>query len=575
MEGILTDNDRDAPSPVGKLRFCGKSGNMGSYVKSAVSRIVLIVGLVVAGTSLCPATGNPGRSSPVVRSQCPGNPVQVHPGDNLQTLVTACPSGTSFNLMAGVHHDSVTSIPSNDVFNGVPGAIENGANTLTGWSQVTINSVVYWTTAGGTPILTHRNSSYCQSGYAGCYYPQDLYLDSVTQIHVTSLTDVTPGKWYYDYAGGDGGVVNNIYLANTENPKSHTVELGVLIYAFQSDNAKNITIQGLTLEKYAGQIDQGTIHVNHLGCGGCTASGWVIQNNEIRLSRMAGVGIGSGTSNIQILNNSIHDMGQYGIEGGGNVIGTRCFSSGSNCTVTPATNITVTGNKVYNNNTDKVDRGYGAGGQKFGATNNSVVSYNTVYDNGGGGLWSDDYCFNITYDHNVVYDNVGQGIRLEISDQQAVTNNVVYGNGTGGSNAQIVSANSSHLTASGNVVTVPNKQGAKGLDIEYDNRRQCNGPGTCTVPVGMYLHKNCIILSSTGTTSGSSALDNSSPSTFSLWSGNVHFDANSYIPPSSSPSSNNSWQWGQLGTGTYTSFARWRSLGQDQHAAEVTQNCRN
>jgi hypothetical protein len=90
----------------------------------------------------------------------------------------------------------------------------------------------------------------------------------------------------------------------------------------------------------------------------------------------------------------------------------------------------------------------------------------------------------------------------------------------------------------------------------------------------MNLHNNCIILSSTDSTSGSSALDNSSPSTFSLWSGNVHFDANSYIPPSSS-SSNNNWQWGQLGTGTYTSFAHWRSLGQEQHKADATQNCHN
>jgi hypothetical protein len=153
----------------------------------------------------------------VVRGQ-----VTVAPTDNLQNLVNANPAGTTFTLLPGVHHDSVTSIKNGDTFTGQPGAIENGAKVLAGWSQVAINSVTYWTTAGGTPISTGYNGSNCAPGFPGCFYPQDLYLDNVTYTHVTSLASVAPSAWYYDYAGGDGGVVNNVYLASSENPNSHT-----------------------------------------------------------------------------------------------------------------------------------------------------------------------------------------------------------------------------------------------------------------------------------------------------------------------------------------------------------------
>src|SRR5215472_6384160 len=80
--------------------------------------------------------------------------VTVAPGDSLQNLVKANPPGTVFTLQPGVHHDSVTSLKNGDTFNGKPGAIENGAKVLTGWRQVTINSVTYWTAAGGTPVST-------------------------------------------------------------------------------------------------------------------------------------------------------------------------------------------------------------------------------------------------------------------------------------------------------------------------------------------------------------------------------------------------------------------------------------
>ena len=77
----------------------------------------------------------------------------VSPTDSLQSLVNAKPAGTTFILLPGVHHDSVTSLKNGDSFTGQPGAVENGATVLTGWTQVTIGGTQYWTTAGGTPLI--------------------------------------------------------------------------------------------------------------------------------------------------------------------------------------------------------------------------------------------------------------------------------------------------------------------------------------------------------------------------------------------------------------------------------------
>jgi parallel beta-helix repeat protein len=451
--------------------------------------------------------------------------VMVAPNDNLQGLVKAHPAGTTFVLKPGVHHDSVSSLKDGDTFTGQAGAIENGAKVLAGWSQVTINSVTYWTTAGGTPVSTGYKATNCQQGFPGCFYPQDLYLDNVTYTHVTSLSDVAADKWYYDYSGGDGGAVNNIYLASSENPNSHTVELGVTKKLFESANAQNITIQGLIVEKYAGDIDHGPISASWIGCNGCTASGWIIQNNEVRLCRMVGIKTGNGSTNIQILNNTVHHNGQFGIGGGS------------------STRLTLKGNRIYSNNTDHVNSGYGAGGFKAGKTTGAVVSYNEVHDDDGHGLWSDTDSQNITFDHNTVYNETGPGIHIEISNQQIVTNNTCYGNGS--SQIQVVS--SSNVSVQHNTVTATAT--APGIDVFYSSSRDAEHPDF-TFPAGLLIAHNTITIAS-----GQKAvrvIDNGG--TASRWALPNMLNLNTYCVPSL-PWTEKSWAWG----GGAMNWTAWQS----------------
>jgi parallel beta-helix repeat protein len=533
--------------------------------------------------------------------------VTVAPTDNLQNLVNANPAGTTFTLLPGIHHDSVTSLKNGDTFTGQPGAIENGAKLLTGWSQVTINSVTYWTTGGGTPLSTGYTNVNCASGFPGCYLPQDLYLDSLTYTHVTNLSGVSLGKWYYEYqgitaatittggsgyvvgdtltvsggtggkvqvtsvslgsvtgistiavgsayptssttetttggtgtgctvtvTGGSGGVTNNIYLANSENPNSHTVELGTLVYFFHSTSAQNITIRGLTIEKYAGDIDHAVVSPCHIGATWCTVSGWVIQNNEIRLSRMSGITSADYAGNIQILNNVIHHNGQFGIAGGA------------------ASNVTISGNQIYANNTDNIKQGYGAGGIKLGGTVSGIlVQSNIVHDDNGHGLWSDVDSQNVTFDHNTIYNENSIGIHVEVSNHQTVTNNTVYGNG----GAQIQVDSSSNVLLQYNTITVTTPSGSA-IYVTYNSSRDSEHPDF-TFPTVVSIVNNTISIGSSGQWA-TQVTDVSG--TAGKWEVPGMFNLNTYCVPSL-PWTAKSWVWG-VGNPALN-WTTWQSNGQ-------------
>src|SRR5579872_5446810 len=130
--------------------------------------------------------------------------VTLSPGANIQSAVNSNPAGTTFVLQAGVYHwQGVTSPKNGDSFIGQAGAIMDGAEVLTGWTQVSINGVLYWTTAGGTPKPTPSCgatplSACCDPGYPGCAYVQNLYVNDVEYQHVTSLANIVAGmSWYY------------------------------------------------------------------------------------------------------------------------------------------------------------------------------------------------------------------------------------------------------------------------------------------------------------------------------------------------------------------------------------------
>jgi len=509
-----------------RIRGCAAYTRRCSYIFGAI-----LVGLVSSSAAL---------------SQCRGNPVTVDAADDLQQLVSACPPGTTFNLAAGVHHDSITSPKSNDTFNGASGAIENGARVLTAWKQVTINSRTYWTVPGGTPIRSDpQNAMHCQRDYPGCWLPQDLYFDNADYVHVTSLDRVDAGRWYFDYDGNDGGVTNNVYVA--DDPSGHTVELGVRSYAFYSETASHVTIQNLIIEKYAQNLQDGAVESR--------APGWMIQENEIRLSHGSGVALRPPNGgDTQILNNSLHDNGQYG------------FNIGR------VHNVTISGNKVFHNNIDHVNTDFGSGCCKV-AGYEVTVSGNTIYDNLGMGLWSDAFANGVTYSNNQVYGNTGEGIRIEVSDHQTVANNNVYDNGFGNPDEQnrrgpqIHAASSSHVSITGNIVTASANSGG-GIYVDYNARREGCGNG-CKVPMEMSVTGNRITILSPNIPAIQYA-DYSN--TFNQWGNDGVFDQNTYCVPNENWKAP-TWRWGNGNPPQPINFKGWQSRRQDEHAVVSAGSC--
>lgn len=311
----------------------------------------------------------------------------IYPGDNIQLAVDTSPLGTTFYIKAGVHRLQQVTPKGDDRFIGEPGAVLSGARVLTAFSR----EGGYWVATGQTQ--EGQVAGVCIVGRPRCSFPEDLFLDDLPLIHVQSLAEVGPGKWFFDYP------TDKIYFA--DDPTGRKVETSVATHAFFGP-IRDVTIRGLVIEKYATPAQNGAID-------GSTGASWIVRDNEIRLNH--GAGIRTGTS-MQAASNHIHHQGQLGIGGGG-------------------TNVVVENNELAYNNTAGFSSSWEAGGTKFSHTTGLVVRGNRSHHNGGPGFWTDVNNINTLYDNNTVADNAYAGIFHEISYAAVIRDNVVVRNGWG------------------------------------------------------------------------------------------------------------------------------------------------
>jgi parallel beta-helix repeat protein len=297
----------------------------------------------------------------------------------------------------------------------------------------------------------------CSDDYSGCAYSEDLFLDGTMLWHVTSRSEVGLGTWYIDY---DDGLV---YIA--DNPEGREVELSVLDSAFSGD-ARDVTIRGLTVEKYANAAQTGAIHAKDDESLG---EGWLLEGNEIRLNHGGGIRLGPG---MQVLNNFVHHNGQIGISGG------------------EGDGIVIEGNEISFNNTAGFSWGWEAGGTKFVRTQNLVVRANHVHHNKGPGLWTDISNIHTLYEDNLVEANENMGIFHEISYDAVIRNNTVRDNGLVDHEwllgAGILVAASRNVEVYGNTVT-GNGDGIAA--IQQDRGDGDYGP---LQVINLYVHDNTI-----------------------------------------------------------------------------------
>ena len=351
----------------------------------------------------------------------PAGATTVSTAQSLSTLVSSAKPGTAFVLGTGVHRFESVVPKDGDSFYGQPGAVLSGARVLSFTKDGT-----RWVATGQTQ--QGRAAGECRSDSPACQLPEDLFIDNVMLTRVTSLDRLTTGTWFFDHAAG------RVMLA--DDPTGKTVETSVTPTAF-TGGARNVSIRGLTIEKYATPGQVGTIN-------GDSGIGWVVEGNEIRFNHGTGVIL---SDNGRIADNYIHHNGQQGVGGHG-------------------ANLLVEHNEIALNNTAGFDEFWSAGGGKFAFAVGLTLRANFVHDNAGYGLWADIDCKDVTFEGNWLQANSQAGILYEISKSGMIHDNRSIGNGAQG----IYVNSSSNVTIAANWV----ESNGDGVWVLQENR----GSGT-------------------------------------------------------------------------------------------------
>lgn len=507
-----------APSLVeGTTQQFAAVGRMSDGSGAPVSVVYAATGGTVTGGGLYTAGRTPG-SYRVVATLAGGTladtsqisvvsgqaTTQIFPGQSIQAAVDAYPAGTAFTIKAGVHRLQQVAPKSGDSFTGEAGAVLSGARLLTSFTR----SGSYWVASGQTQEGVEHGE--CEAAYPRCTRPEDLFIDNVLLRHVGSLSEVGPGRWYFDYPA------DQIYFA--DNPAGRTVEAGVTPNAFKS-SASDVTIRNLVIEKYASPNSEGTIN-------GSSGDRWMVEDNVVRWNH--GSGIRTGDYMVARRNKTLYN-GHYGFNGQGS-------------------NVLVEGNEIAYNSTTGVNPFWGAGGSKWTRTYRLTVRNNFVHHNRAKGLWTDIDNRETLYEGNVVEDNAMAGIFHEISYSAIIRNNRCSRNGFGipqklrGGGIAVTS--SSDVEIYGN--TLINNNAA--FVINQDDRG-AGAYGTYEVR-NLYVHDNIVTMASGYTGLGLAMADNGVYTTL-----NNRFVNNVYYL-----GSNAKYFWWQ---GQDRTEAEWKAFGQD------------
>ena len=473
---------------------------------------------VAAAIAMCAAL----IATQASRNSAQAATVTLSPGANIQAAVNSNPNGTAFVLTPGVYRMQAVVPKGGDSFTGQSGADLNGSKVLTNW----VMSGSYWTSAGapeldvpwGPPDTT------CNDPTTGCAYPQDLYLNNTPLVHKISLP-ITSGQWYFDY--------NNDVVYMADNPAGKTVELSVAQQAF-TGYVNNITVQNLTIEKYAAPLLLGAISPY--------GSHWLIQSNEVRLNHAAGIKPAFGYDNYeQILSNTVHDNGQEGISVGG------------------GTGTVVQYNTISHNGYANVQDSFEEGGGKIAGTINAHVLNNTYANNSGVGLWADVGATGTVFSGNTVTGNKFDGIRSEISHYGTISNNTLINNaqyqGTGpctGSSFEIALAQSDHTTVSNNTITT----NCSGIIMTGGIRNDS------PIVQNSVVHNTLTYPASTAIKNRIGGLDSTTPPTLYDPANHNYFDYNTYHFSSPSLLTLTNWMWNGTPVNPMN-WSGWQAAGED------------
>lgn len=436
----------------------------------------------------------------------PADAIVLYPLDDLQAIIDQYPAGTTFYLSPGVYRLQTLTPREGDTILGAGAAtILSGAALLTSFTR----EGAYWVASGQTQQGETRGE--CADGYPRCIHPEDLYFDNVPQRHVSTLAEVAPGAWYFDYAA------DKVYFA--DDPTGRTVEISVLPRAVDG-LANNVTLRSFVIEKYAVPAQRGAVAAN-------PTVGWVIDDMTLRLNHGSGIHLGS---EMRLVNSRLLANGMMGID------------------ASRIRDTLVEANEIAFNNTAGFRSDWSGSGTKFARTERLTVRGNYVHDNAGPGLWTDIDNRDTLYENNLVVNNAGVGIFHEISYAAIIRRNIVADNGTSSSRfllygSQILVSSSSDVQVYDNWVIA----GGSGRGIGVMQQDRGDGEFGDWLAYGSTVSGNRILYRDANGLSG--VMNDSDDADFWTAAGN-RFEGNTYYAAETDTArwqwQGQAWSWAQL-----------------------------
>jgi hypothetical protein len=498
---------------------------------------------------------------------CYAATVDIHPGQNITTIVAENPAGTTFVIYPGTYRLTKPIVPKQgDVFTGqtacappktacpaiLSGSIAIGSKAKFNGTNYEVSGM----TQQNKPAVPIEKEHLCDTVWQGCIYPEDLFFDGVPLKHLNSATlpPIATGQWWFDYPN------NTIYFH--DNPSGHTVETSVVPNAF-GGSANDVTIQYLTVKEFASLYPVGAIGESQGANPQTKGANWIVQHNEMLLNHGWGVRV---AYNIHILNNYIHNNGQAGIGGGLGTIQnptTQSMMSG----------IVIQGNLITYNDFAHFNPDFGAGGIKTGATAGIVIRGNTIQHNEGSAVHFDDDSMDELLDGNIITDNTdSDGVNQEmgVGGTTIYRNNILARNGTQVNDnyftGQLTAHASPNVDAYCNVLEVPAGPGVNGWVLAASNRGDSPYPpfGYLATTGGQFHHNTLIWDAKATGATGYWQVDAANQPNF--WEKNAKPDYNEYhVPAGAKPmlvfDDNNSQK------NARKTFAEYQSTGADTHGS--------
>ncbi|HEX4662590.1 MAG TPA: right-handed parallel beta-helix repeat-containing protein [Candidatus Saccharimonadales bacterium] len=330
---------------------------------------------------------------------------QSAPVDSLGAAVAKTPVGGTIVLRGGTYYNvALGTITKKITIQAYPHETVwlKGSVPVSSWSV----DGTTWRHDGWTTQFcqTCFNAQVINPSYPAAGLPDQVFINNQPMAQVKTKAQVSPGKFYVDYAA------KAIYVGT--NPSGSTVEASTQWKALQlSGAASGSVIRGIGFAQYAPHWNE-----DQLAAVISDATNVTFENDSFVQS--AGTALGVFQAGNKLINSYIGYNGYRGV--------------GMNKT----NNMLVQGNTIDNNNTEHFNTSScGAyctiAGMKTAHSDGMQIIGNYFRNNDGAGFWCDLGCSNTTMINNVVTGNTGNGLYYEVSSRAIIASNVIAGNGRG------------------------------------------------------------------------------------------------------------------------------------------------